>query len=218
MTYPKTLKSIRMLKISEILFFISELFTIITAVATGVAFVFSEQLGENTLSVIVLLIFGSALAAVCIKTAGHILNLVSARMASAEDENFKVAFYSIIITLLIVLVGMFFSFNKDVQSIADLLVTLTALLADVYLLEGIRSICKQLGHPEMDKCGGILYAVITTFFVLQTCFSVYILVLGGTMATIGAAALEVFDSILGIVQCILLFLYFRRTQKILENE
>lgn len=218
MTYPKTLKSIKTLIKAEVMFLVGEIFTIITAAAMAAAFLFTEQIGEELFHVVLLLMYGSAMVVVGIKTIGYLLYMISVRKASSEDDNFKVAFYSIIITLMIVLFGTFFSFNKEVQSIADLLVTLTALLADVYILEGIRSICKQVGHPEMDKRGGVLYAVITTFFVIQTCLSVYILVLGGTMATIGAAALDAFGSLLGIVQSILLLVYFKRTRKILTAE
>lgn len=218
MTYPKTLKSIKTLIKVEVMFLVSEIFTIITAAAMAAAYLFPVQVGDRLFRAALLLIYGSAAVVVGIKTIGYILYMVSVRRASTEDNNFKVAFYSIIITLMIVLFGTFFSYNKEVQSIADLLVTLTALLADVYILEGIRSICKQVGHPEMDKQGGVLYAVITTFFVIQTCLSVYILVLGGTMATIGAAALDAFGSLLGIVQSILLLVYFKRTRKILTAE
>lgn len=218
MTYPKSLKSTKTLIKAEIMFLICEFLTILTASATAAVYLFADQLGEKLSAVLLILIYGFALFSISIRVIGYILYLVSSRRASAEDDNFKVAFYSIIITLLIVLAGTVFAFNKEVQSIADLLVILTALLADVYILEGIRSLCKQLGHPEMDKRGGVLYAVITTFFVFQTCASVYILVLGGTLATIGAAALEVFGSALGIVQSFLMLGYFKKTRKILETE
>ena len=164
MTYPKSLKSTKTLMLAEIMFLICEFFIILTAGATSVVYLFAEQLGERLSGFLLIVIYGSALSAIVIKVVGYILCLVSSRRASAEDDNFKVSFYSIILTLLIITASTVFVLNKEVQSISDLLVTLTALLADVYILEGLRSLCKQLDHPEMDKRGGIIYAVITTFF------------------------------------------------------
>lgn len=218
MTYPKSLKSTKTLMLAEIMFLICEFFIILTAGATSVVYLFAEQLGERLSGFLLIVIYGSALLAIVIKVVGYILCLVSSRRASAEDDNFKVSFYSIILTLLIITASTVFVLNKEVQSISDLLVTLTALLADVYILEGLRSLCKQLDHPEMDKRGGIIYAVITTFFVLQTCGSVYILVVGGTLANIGAAVFEIFGSLLGIIQSVLLLRYFKTAYKILKTE
>ena len=173
MTYPKSLKSTKTLMLAEIMFLICEFFIILTAGATAVVYLFAEQLGERLSGFLLIVIYGSALSAIVIKVVGYILCLVSSRRASAEDDNFKVSFYSIILTLLII---------------------------------------------TADKRGGIIYAVITTFFVLQTCGSVYILVVGGTLANIGAAAFEIFGSLLGIIQSVLLLGYFKTAYKILKTE
>ena len=51
----------------------------------------------------------------------------------------------------------------------------------------VRSISRQLKVPKMDRQGAVIYAIITTIFVFQTLLSVFILVLGGSMATAGAS-------------------------------
>ncbi|MBQ2487407.1 MAG: hypothetical protein II517_03625, partial [Ruminococcus sp.] len=118
MTYPKSLKSTKTLMLAEIMFLICEFFIILTAGSTSVVYLFAEQLGESLSGFLLIVIYGSALLAIVIKVVGYILCLVSSRRASAEDDNFKVSFYSIILTLLIITASTVFVLNKEVQSIS----------------------------------------------------------------------------------------------------
>ncbi len=218
MTFPKTLKSIKLLIIAQILTIISQLLTIFVA---GILISSSVNITDNLDNIplhLLLLIIGLTALFLLTGVASVILCLISTHKASAEDANFKVAFYSTVISLFLYVLSIVFSANKEVENITELLVLLTELLAQVYILEGIRSICKQLGHPEMDKLGGFIYAVITTLFVVQTCVSVYILVLGGTMVTTRASWLSIVGSLLTIFSMILFLFYSNKTIKILSKE
>lgn len=218
MTFPKTLKSIKILTAAQALSFVSEVLTIAAAgISISSPILFSDDFQQIPVDMLLLMAVLTGLFLIC-GVCASILYLIGTHKASAEDTNFKVAFYSTIITLFLSVMSIVFSANKEVENITGLLMILTELLAKVYILEGIRSLCKQLGHPEMDKQGGYLYAFITTIFVFQTCVSVYILVLGGSMATVGASWLAILGSAMSIIGMILLFVYYARTIRILSKE
>lgn len=216
MTFPKTIKSIKMLIGAEIIALISDILTIalisivLQAFSDGIDFEHSSP--ELLIPSIVLMIL-LLTAGICTS----ILYLVSFRKASAEDQNFRISFYSSVITLFLSVISVFSYSSKEVSNITDLLTTLTTLLSQVYVLEGIRSISRQLKVPKMDRQGAVIYAIITTIFVFQTLLSVFILVLGGSMATAGASWLGIAASVLSIFECLIFLNYYIKALRMLTT-
>ena len=215
MTFPHTLKSIKKLMTAVALSLISEIVRIILcnlSIGTSATQRTLQELPSSTAVPIVLLMAVYLLA----KLYTYILYTVHTYKASVEDANFRVAFYSNIISLFLAMIIVIFAANREIENIAELLLILTTLLGEVYVLEGLRSLCKQLGHPEMDTIGGRIYALITTIFVFRTCVSISILVLGDT--EVSSAWLTILDSALSIIESVMFLYYFSAAIKILSKE
>ena len=217
MSFPITLKSIKRLFFAEVLSMLSEIFSIIVVCFSIVAFHTDADL-ENVSGWYALLLIFSMTFILVARIACYVFYLISLRRASAEDENFKVAFYSAVISLFLAIPSSIVTSNKEATSIAELLIILTVLLTEVYVLEGIRRLCVRLGHKEMDRQGAVIYVIITTIFVFQTCLSVFILVLGGTTATIGASWLGLLGSVLSIIESVLFLFYYVKAIRIFSKE
>ena len=217
MTFPITLKSIKMLLAAEILSLLSEAFTLIVTGFSIAAFTLEISIEDFSNPQLVLMFF-IMLLLLAARVSCYILYLIGMRRASAEDDNFKVAFYATVISLVLAVPSSVFTLNKEIASIVELLLTLTVLLTEVYVLEGIRSLSKRLGHPEMDKRGGLIYLFITTIFVIQTCVSVFILVLGGATASAAASWLGVAASFLSVAESLVFVFYFMSAIRIFSKE
>ena len=217
MTYPNTYYSIKKLMAAQIFMLTGEIFTILVTILT--AFVFNTGITiDNAISPAGLALYGITLLFLAVRILGYIFYIIGLRKARKDDANFKIAFYSIIITLILAAVSVVFVFNKEVYSIAQLLVILTIMLSQIYILEGIRSLSKQLGHPEMDKTGAVFYVVIVTIFIVRTCASILILIFDSETATVPSAVIGIIDSVISMIESSLLLFYFLKAIKIFSKE
>ena len=190
MTYPRTYKSIKKFVVSQAFMLVSEammiclLFFSITLYRANISI-------EDINSPLVLVTYGVMLAYMAVRIGSYVVCIIGLHKASKDDVNFKIAFYSSVITSVIAVGSLVGVFNKEITSISELLILLTVMLTEIYILEGLRSLCLQLGHPEMDKTGAVVYAVIVTVFVIRTCVCIISLVLDSNAATANAAMTKV---------------------------
>ncbi len=217
MTYPNTYYSIKKLMAAQIFMLTGEIFTILVTILTASVFNMNITI-DNAISPAGLALYGITLLFLAVRILGYIFYIIGLRKANKDDANFKIAFYSIIITLILAVVSVVFVFNKEVYSIGELLVILTIMLSQIYILEGIRSLSKQLGHPEMDKTGAAIYAIIVTIFVIRTCVSILILILIDNSSSVETSIFEVIDSALSIGESVLFLFYFSKALKIFSKE
>lgn len=217
MTYPNTYYSIKKLMAAQIFMLTGEIFAILVTILTASVFNMNITI-DNVISPAGLVLCGITLLFLAVRILGYIFYIIGLRKARKDDANFKIAFYSIIITLILAAVSVVFVFNKEVYSIAELLVILTIMLSQIYILEGIRSLSKQLGHPEMDKTGAVIYAIIVTVFVIRTCVSILILILRDNSSTGEASVFEIADSALSIGESVMFLVYFSKALKIFSKE
>ncbi len=217
MTFPRTYHSIKNFIVNQTLMLASEAMIIFLFILVILAYNLNISI-EDTGYPIVRYLLAVMLIFLAVRISSYVFCFIGLRRASKEDANFKIAFYSIVITLVLSVGSLVFMFNKEVSSISELLIILTTMLSEIYILDGIRSLSIQLGHPEMDKTGGVIYAVIITIFVIRTCVSVVILILDDNSATVESSVLGIIDSTLSIIESVLFLFYFSKAIKIFQKE
>ena len=217
MTFPNTYKGIKKLVKAEILALVSEVMAIVMSILSLI--IYNRDISLTDISSgLVISMYVLTLLFMIIRVCCYIINATAMRRANKDDANFKIAFYSIIITLILSAGSIVFAFNKEVESIGELLIILTAMLGEIYILEGIRSLSKKLGHPEMDKIGAVFYAIIVTIFIIRTCMSILILIFDVETATEQSAILGIIDSVMSMTESAILLFYFAKAIKIFSKE
>lgn len=217
MTFPNTYIGIKRFIVTEILMMVSEVLTIIFSVLTITVYRMNVSL-DNITDPVVSLLFAVTLLLLVVRICSYIFCIFGLRRASKDDANFKIAFYSIVITLILAVGSLMTAFNKEISNISELLIILTVMMGEIYILEGIRSLCLQIGHPEMDKTGAILYAIIITVFVIRTCICIIVLVLDSGAVTVEASFLGMADCALSIIESILFLFYYAKALTIFSKE
>lgn len=217
MTYPNTYHSIKKLTAAQIFMLAGEVMTILVSILS----IFILNIGisiDDTTYPAVIAMYGMTVLFLIVRIFSYIFYFIGMRKASKDDANFRIAFYSIAITIILAVGSLFFAFNKEVFNIAELLTILTVMLSQIYILEGIRSLSKRLGHPEMDKTGAAIYAFIVTVFVIRTCVSILILIFSDNSSTVEVSIFEIIDSILSIGESVIFLVYFSKALKIFSKE
>ena len=217
MTFPNTYKSIKKLIAAEVLTLLSDIMTIVLSILS-ILIVKNNIPLDDISSMLVIALYSATLLFLAARLCCSIVYVVALRRAGKDDANFKIAFYSIIITLVLSAGGFVLAFNKEAENIAELLIILTSMLAKIYIIEGIRSLSKKLGHLEMDKTGAVIYAIIFTVFIIRTCVIILILIVGSDYGSTQSALLGITDSIISMFESTLILFYFIKALKIFSKE
>ena len=148
---------------------------------------------------------------------GFVLTIIGVAKASGDDENFKVALYSLLFGLVISLVSAFLMSHNSINAISSLLTTLTSYLAMVYVTQGVRNLAVKLDKPVMERRGKRLYHFLTVLYVLETCVTVAVLIFTDTEAMIVVSALNFAVGVLSFIQSLIYLLYLQRAKKMLKD-
>ena len=213
MTFPKAERGIKIVFLAQISFMLASVFSTASAIGNMINYYIHINFPEEELLLAPFLII--AILAVIFLLAGFALTIIGVLKASGENENFKVALYSILFGVALSIIGMIWSGDNAVGTITGLLTTLTSFLAIIYVIQGIRSISLKLDKPEMEQTGSKLYTLFSVFYVIETCSNIAILIFNDNSSFIIVSLLQIFFNIMSVVQYLIFMLYLRKAIKML---
>lgn len=213
MTFPKAERGIKIVFLAQISFMLASVFSTASAIGNMINYYIYINFPKEELLLAPFLII--AILAVIFLLAGFALTIIGVLKASGENENFKVALYSILFGVALSIIGMIWSGDNAVGTITGLLTTLTSFLAIIYVIQGIRSLSLKLDKKEMDQTGSRLYTLFSVFYVIETCSNIAILIFNDNSSFIIVSLLQIFFNIMSVVQYLLFMLYLRKAIKML---
>ena len=213
MTFPKAERGIKIVFLAQISFMLASIFSTASAIGNMINYYIYINFPKEELLLAPFLII--AILAVIFLLAGFALTIIGVLKASGENENFKVALYSILFGVALSIIGMIWSGDNAVGTITGLLTTLTSFLAIIYVIQGIRSISLKLDKPEMEQTGSKLYTLFSVFYVIETCSNIAILIFNDNSSFIIVSLLQIFFNIMSVVQYLIFMLYLRKAIKML---
>ena len=216
MTYPKAQKGVKIVWIAQFLSLIGSVLSAVTAVFTMIAFSSFERIASLSPFAVFLSIL-LPFVPVILVLIGFVLTIIGVAKASGDDENFKVALYSLLFGSVISLVSAFLMSHNSINAISSLLTTLTSYLAMVYVTQGVRNLAVKLDKPVMERRGKRLYHFLTVLYVLETCVTVAVLIFTDTEAMIVVSALNFAVGVLSFIQSLIYLLYLQRAKKMLKD-
>ena len=213
MTFPKAERGIKIVFLAQISFMLASVFSTASAIGNMINYYIYINFPKEELLLAPFLII--AILAVIFLLAGFALTIIGVLKASGEDENFKVALYSILFGVALSIIGMIWSGDNAVGTITGLLTTLTSFLAIIYVIQGIRSMSLKLDKPEMEQTGSKLYTLFSVFYVIETCSNIAILIFNDNSSFIIVSLLQIFFNIMSVMQYLIFMLYLRKAIKML---
>lgn len=213
MTFPKAERGIKIVFLAQISFMLASVFSTASAIGNMINYYIYINFPKEDLLLAPFLII--AILAVIFLLAGFALTIIGVLKASGENENFKVALYSILFGVALSIIGMIWSGDNAVGTITGLLTTLTSFLAIIYVIQGIRSLSLKLDKPEMEQTGSRLYTLFSVFYVIETCSNIAILIFNDNSSFIIVSLLQIFFNIMSVVQYLIFMLYLRKAIKML---
>lgn len=213
MTFPKAERGIKIVFLAQISFMLASVFSTASAIGNMINYYIYINFPKEELLLAPFLII--AILAVIFLLAGFALTIIGVLKASGENENFKVALYSILFGIALSIIGMIWSGDNAVGTITGLLTTLTSFLAIIYVIQGIRSLSLKLDKPEMEQTGSRLYTLFSVFYVIETCSNIAILIFNDNSSFIIVSLLQIFFNIMSVVQYLIFMLYLRKAIKML---
>lgn len=216
MTFPQAEKGIKKIYIAQILSVISAVIESLTASFFIVCLIMiynNMEISSVTGYVISTVLF--SLISPLLMAIGYVLTLTGLFKAKADDENFKVSLYASVLSIVIQVVGVIWSYNNAVTSITNYLTTVTSFLSSAYIILGIRALAVKLDRTDIDIKGKRCYNVITVLFVLMTISDVAVLIVNGTQWADLVVLSQLFGGILSFVQFIMIMLYLKKARKML---
>jgi len=213
MTFPKAERGIKIVFLAQISFMLASVFSTASAIGNMINYYIYINFPKEELLLAPFLII--AILAVIFLLAGFALTIIGVLKASGENENFKVALYSILFGVALSIIGMIWSGDNAVGTITGLLTTLTSFLAIIYVIQGIRSLSLKLDKKEMDQTGSRLYTLFSVFYVIETCSNIAILIFNDNSSFIIVSLLQIFFNIMSVVQYLIFMLYLRKAIKML---
>lgn len=213
MTFPKAERGIKIVFFAQISFMLASVFSTASAIGNMINYYIYINFPKEELLLAPFLII--AILAVIFLLAGFALTIIGVLKASGENENFKVALYSILFGVALSIIGMIWSGDNAVGTITGLLTTLTSFLAIIYVIQGIRSLSLKLDKKEMDQTGSRLYTLFSVFYVIETCSNIAILIFNDNSSFIIVSLLQIFFNIMSVVQYLIFMLYLRKAIKML---
>ena len=150
MNFPNAANGVKKIFASEVMILFAAIFSLITALMTFTAFVAASN--NSVMGGIAagsgVAIFG--FASLILFVAGYITNFIGIKKASADEEDFKKAFYALVIGLVAVIISVLLSENKMLSSACDIINNVAQLFVTVYVIQGIRNIAVKIGDSEVD--------------------------------------------------------------------
>lgn len=213
MTFPKAERGIKIVFLAQISFMLASVFSTASAIGNMINYYIYINFPKEELLLAPFLII--AILAVIFLLAGFALTIIGVLKASGENENFKVALYSILFGVALSIIGMIWSGDNAVGTITGLLTTLTSFLAIIYVIQGIRSLSLKLDKKEMEQTGSRLYTLFSVFYVIETCSNIAILIFNDNSSFIIVSLLQIFFNIMSVVQYLIFMLYLRKAIKML---
>ena len=217
MTFPKAENGIKKIYIAQFLSVIGAAIESLTAIYSIFTIVIFGNNFEASPMIVSITIAGLSLVSLSLMTIGFFLTLSGLFRAKADDENFKVALYSVVFSIGIQLVGIIWAAYNEVLSITNLLTTVTSFLSSAYVILGIRSLASKLDCTDIDEKGKKCYNFITVIFFLMTFSDVAILIFNGTEWVDIVFYLQFADGIFSLVQFIVIMLYLKKSHKMLAT-
>lgn len=217
MTFPKAENGIRKVYAAQILLISSSIATLAASVAGLILYLSQQRLTEDFVSIAKVPLILLSIFAVVLMFVGYILVIIGVFKASGDDENFKVALYSIAFGVVLSVIGVIWSGNNQVSNISQLLITLTGFLSIIYVIQGIRNLAVKLEKAEMDSRGSFLYKLFSLFYLIITCINVASLIFADSSSVLIAGILTICSGLITIVQYILFFRYISKAKRILSE-
>lgn len=213
MNFPNAADGVKKIFASEIMTLFAAIFSLITALMTFTAVV--AALNNRVMGGIAagsgVAIFG--FASLILFVAGYITNFIGIKKVSADEEDFKKAFYALVIGLVAVIISVLLSENKMLSSACDIINNVAQLFVTVYVIQGIRNIAVKIGDSEVDSKGGDIFKVILciyTLIFLSKAISIFFPTSTGTVLSV---VLVIMAGFLSIVQYVLYLSYLSRAKK-----
>ncbi len=213
MNFPNAANGVKKIFASEVMILFAAIFSLITALMTFTAFVAASN--NSVMGGIAagsgVAIFG--FASLILFVAGYITNFIGIKKASADEEDFKKAFYALVIGLVAVIISVLLSENKMLSSACDIINNVAQLFVTVYVIQGIRNIAVKIGDSEVDSKGGDIFKVILciyTLIFLSKAISIFFPTSTGTVLSV---VLVIMAGFLSIVQYVLYLSYLSRAKK-----
>lgn len=217
MTFPKAENGIKKIYIAQLLSVIGAAIESLTAIYSIFSIVIFGNVFVTSPLIVSITIAGLSLVSLSLMTIGFFLTLSGLFRAKADDENFKVALYSVVFSIGIQLVGIIWAAYNEVLSITNLLTTVTSFLSSAYVILGIRSLASKLDCIDIDEKGKKCYNFITVIFFLMTFSDVAILIFNGTEWVDIVSYLKFADGVFSLVQFIVIMLYLKKSHKMLAT-
>lgn len=216
MQFTKAESGIRKIFISQILFIIGFATSLITAVVSMLV----HTMNGETQNQIVLTPFTSYLNyfSISIMMIGFIMMLIGVFIACVDDENFKVALYSIVFGVALAIISIVWSSVDAVGTITNLLTTLTSYLAILYIIQGIRNLAQKLERNDIEKKGSFLYKLFSVLYIFETCITISLLILSDISAIIPFFILQIVGDITSFFQNLLFMLYLGKAKRMLKKK
>ncbi len=220
MNFPNAANGVKKIFASEVMILFAAIFSLITALMTFTAFVAASN--NSVMGGIAagsgVAIFG--FASLILFVAGYITNFIGIKKVSADEEDFKKAFYALVIGLVAVIISVLLSENKMlssacdiINSACDIINNVAQLFVTVYVIQGIRNIAVKIGDSEVDSKGGDIFKVILciyTLIFLSKAISIFFPTSTGTVLSV---VLVIMAGFLSIVQYVLYLSYLSRAKK-----
>ena len=213
MLFPKAASGIKKINISQILFIIGFSLSIIISVINIILDYSAQESNSESASPSFLIIL--SYLAISIMMAGFVLMIIGVFIASGDDENFKVALYSVVFGVALSIISTIWSKDVAVGSITELLITLTSYLALIYVIQGIRNLALKLDKNDIEHQGSILYTVFSVFYLLETCIIIAILIFSDTEAFVQVLIFQIARDVMSFVQNLLFMIYLVKAKNML---
>ena len=137
MTFPKAQKGIKRIYIAQFFLLSGSILLVLLALSNMLLHaMYKIQPTDSVLTMVSSVIY---IVSVVSMLTGILLNIIGIINASGDDENFKVALYSLGFEFIFSVVGFILTSDSVIGSITSLLTTLTSFLIIIYIIEGIRN-------------------------------------------------------------------------------
>lgn len=215
MTFPKAQKGIKRIYIAQFFLLSGSILLVLLALSNMLLHaMYKIQPTDSVLTMVSSVIY---IVSVVSMLTGILLNIIGIINASGDDENFKVALYSLGFEFIFSVVGFILTSDSVIGSITSLLTTLTSFLIIIYIIEGIRNLAQKLNQSKIDHRGNLLYTLFSVFYVLETCANVAVLVFSDTEAMVVVYIIQVGINLISVVQSLLFVLYLGKAKKMLTD-
>ncbi len=227
MTFPNAANGVKKLFTAEILTIVAIVSVIVTAIlavttyAAGTVATQSESLGAAGIalgSLIGMFVTGGAFVVLAI--VATILNLVGLIKATKDDDAFKIALFSTVVSFCLIIVGGIFSMNKMAMaySMTESLGSIASLFVTIYTIQGIRNLAVKLEDYDMDHKGNNILKVMLVVIVLTFIGKLTSAIFFGIGGQIVGGWILIAAYVLSIIQYLLFLSFLSKAKRMLADK